>query len=84
MSAETQEPEASGRESMGGGRESMSKMRSSDIGMATHLGEIDPDKPGSICWLNWPDEKWTLNWYVSVRGQESLHVYMWLMKDLCW
>lgn len=66
-------------------RESLScKPRTSDIGMATHLEAVDPTKPASICWLNWPDEPWAMNWYITVRGQESLHVYLWIMKDLSW
>lgn len=60
------------------------RLRSSDVGMATHIASIDASKPVSICWLNWPDEPWTVNWYFSVRGQESLHVYLWIVKDLSW
>ena len=59
------------------------RRRSSDTVAANHLGDPAFTKPG-ICWLNWPDERWTLNWYISVRGQESLHVYMWILKDLSW
>ena len=69
------------------GRESVSAaatFRTSDIGMASHIAEIDTTKPSSICWLNWPDEPWTINWYFTIRGQESLHVYLWIMKDLSW
>lgn len=63
---------------------SKGRIRSSDIGMANHLGEIDATKPSGICWTNYPDEPWHIGWYFTVRGQESLHVYLWIMKDLSW
>ena len=59
------------------------KRLSSDIGLASHIANAGLTKWG-ICLLNWPDEPWTINWYASVRGQESLHVYFWIMKDLSW
>ena len=37
-----------------------------------------------ICWLHWPDEEWTFQYYFSTRGQESFHIYFWLIKDLTW
>jgi hypothetical protein len=37
-----------------------------------------------LCWKNWPDEEWTLSYYFSTRGQESFHIYFWLLKDLTW
>ena len=38
----------------------------------------------SLCWFAKPNLRWDLEWYFGVRGGESLHLYIWVMKDLCW
>jgi uncharacterized membrane protein YiaA len=52
-------------------------------GPATNIARSEANDRG-ICWLHWPDEPWSPHWYVSVRGQESMHIYLWIAKDLSW
>lgn len=37
-----------------------------------------------ICWLVDPDIDWNISWYFEIRGAESLHLYLWVLKDLSW
>ena len=37
-----------------------------------------------ICWLYAPPVTFGLDWIVSNRGSENLHLYLWLLKDLSW
>mmetsp|Transcript_10844 Transcript_10844/g.16510 ORF Transcript_10844/g.16510 Transcript_10844/m.16510 type:complete len:410 (+) Transcript_10844:194-1423(+) len=37
-----------------------------------------------VCWFHTPDENWSISYYFSTRGQDSLHIYLWLLKDLSW
>jgi uncharacterized membrane protein YiaA len=52
-------------------------------GPATNIARSEANDRG-ICWLHWPDEPWSPRWYYSVRGQESMHIYLWIAKDLSW
>ena len=37
------------------------------------------------CWLVGPERgDWDIGWYFTVRGAESLHLYLWVLKDLSW
>lgn len=38
----------------------------------------------NICWFYPPKRKWSLSWYLSPRGGENLHIYIWILKDLAW
>lgn len=37
-----------------------------------------------ICWFNPPDQKWSPSFYLSERGLDNVHIYLWITKDLCW
>mmetsp|Transcript_8978 Transcript_8978/g.8017 ORF Transcript_8978/g.8017 Transcript_8978/m.8017 type:complete len:406 (+) Transcript_8978:12-1229(+) len=37
-----------------------------------------------ICWLHYPNVDWDIGWYFTIRGAESLHLYLWVLKDLSW
>ena len=37
------------------------------------------------CWLSPPNLLWSPKWYIfTVRGAESAHIYLWVLKDLAW
>lgn len=36
------------------------------------------------CWFTKPDHQWDASWYISARGGESFHLYVWVAKDICW
>jgi hypothetical protein len=38
----------------------------------------------NICWFYPPHRKWRLSWYMTVRGAENFHIYIWILKDLAW
>lgn len=63
------------------GRGSEERLSELGISRAENMGILSEK---GICWLDWPDEEWTLSYYFSTRGQESSHIYLWLLKDLCW
>jgi hypothetical protein len=35
-------------------------------------------------YITLPDEKWTLEMYSTIRGLESLLLYLWIAKDIAW
>ena len=37
----------------------------------------------NICWFHYPSQPWTLSYYFN-EGQENVHIYFWLLKDLAW
>lgn len=38
-----------------------------------------------FCWYSYPNVIWSLGWYVrTIRGAESFHIYLWIMKDMAW
>jgi hypothetical protein len=37
-----------------------------------------------ICWFNPPDIEWSPSFYLSERGLDNLHIYLWITKDFCW
>ena len=48
------------------------------------LINLEDDYVLNICWLHRPSIKWTISWYVGMRGAECLHMYLWILKDICW
>jgi len=42
------------------------------------------DVGNQLCWFTKPEIKWEIGWYFGFRGGESMHLYIWVMKDLCW
>ena len=38
----------------------------------------------SICWFHLPDHPLSLQWFLTIRGSENFHLYLWLIKDLAW
>ena len=30
------------------------------------------------------EEPWTLSYFLSIRGSEYFHMYLWIAKDFCW
>lgn len=38
----------------------------------------------SICWFYPPHIHWSLSWYLTVRGAENFHIYIWILKDIAW
>ena len=50
-------------------------------GRADSLSHISD---GGICWLHPPDQKWSPSFYLSERGLDNVHIYLWITKDLCW
>ena len=38
----------------------------------------------AICWAHTPDENLSLLWFLSIRGSENFHIYIWLLKDMAW
>jgi hypothetical protein len=37
-----------------------------------------------ICFYRLPDEPLNFQYFLTVRGQDCFHIYLWIMKDLCW
>lgn len=37
-----------------------------------------------LCWLEWPDEPWNIKYYISSRGHDNFHIYLWILKDMSW
>eukprot|EP01038_Epipyxis_sp_PR26KG_P014646 gene14646-19677_t len=37
-----------------------------------------------ICWLNYPNKRWDICFYYTIRGAENFHIYLWILKDLSW
>ena len=37
-----------------------------------------------ICWLYPPTSAFHWDYFLSIRGGENLHLYMWILKDLSW
>lgn len=38
----------------------------------------------NVCWFYPPKRDWSLSWYLSLRGGENFHIYIWILKDLAW
>lgn len=38
----------------------------------------------NICWLYMPDHPLTFKFFLTIRGSENFHLYLWLIKDLAW
>ncbi len=38
----------------------------------------------NVCWFYPPERDWSLSWYLSLRGGENFHIYIWILKDLAW
>lgn len=48
---------------------------------------LDKNKPKrrfETCWHTYPNIDWDISWYFGIRGAESFHLYLWVMKDLSW
>ena len=37
-----------------------------------------------ICWYQYPEHALSLKFFLSIRGSENFHLYLWLIKDLAW
>lgn len=37
-----------------------------------------------ICWKHLPDEPFGPSFFLSSRGQSTIHIYLWISKDLTW
>ena len=65
-----------------------SSAASDDISVSTEVQTIDTkgreDDIVGNCWTSLPDEPFGLGFYLTSRGQCTLHVYLWLAKDLTW
>jgi len=57
--------------------------RLSDID-GNRADNINPLLEDGMCWMEWPDEPWSIRYYFSTRGQDNGHIYFWIMKDLSW
>ena len=38
----------------------------------------------SICWYALPEHALSFSFFLSIRGSENFHLYLWLIKDLAW
>jgi hypothetical protein len=48
-----------------------------------HEPEAFEDDKG-ICWMHMPDEPFGPRFFLSSRGQSTVHIYLWIAKDLTW
>lgn len=45
---------------------------------------IERRQSSDICWLHMPDHPLSFKFFLSIRGSENFHLYLWLIKDLSW
>ena len=38
----------------------------------------------NTCWSSLPDLPLSFGWFLTIRGSENFHLYLWLIKDLAW
>lgn len=38
----------------------------------------------NICWFHMPDHPLNFKFFLTIRGSENFHLYLWLIKDLSW
>ena len=63
-------------------KDSNSKKSSNDKG---DISISDSKRSSSnICWFHLPDHPLSFRWFLTIRGSENFHLYLWLIKDLAW
>jgi hypothetical protein len=45
---------------------------------------IERWQSSNICWLHMPDHPLNFKFFLTIRGSENFHLYLWLIKDLSW
>ena len=45
---------------------------------------VSSKNDSSVYIISKPDEPWSPHWYLSVRGAECFHIYLWIAKDWSW
>ena len=56
----------------------------SDVPSSKNGPPLRRESDKGIAWLHSPTFSLSINYFFSVRGGESIHLYLWIMKDLSW
>eukprot|EP01041_Mallomonas_annulata_P000343 gene343-612_t len=48
------------------------------------LDKVITPRTATFYLITWPDVAWSPKWYLTIRGAECLHIYLWIAKDWSW
>ena len=53
--------------------------------IAATTASINSNRMGARWWqCHVPEDSFDMSWYLSIRGGEYVHLYLWILKDLSW
>lgn len=66
------------------GSECYDNQKDLDTKSSEEVTAVRSNSKSTICWFYLPQHPLSLEFFLSIRGAENFHLYLWLVKDLAW